>query len=767
MGKFYTPPQGAAYQSQFVKTDLDFMQSRLQKKQDRYDTANVATSSAMAALHEVDTSNERNKAEKDKVMADLTASMDEIKDRYNGDLSEASSELTQFIGNSRKSPFWNLNKKANEESANYKAAIRNNQSKGVESLNYGVNFDVKNDDGTWNSGENIRYDVDAKSDWSKNAQAVIGGIPISSMPATEAEWQDAVKRQGFKGDVRQWITSKGISESDIKDLANNSDVVQTFLTNTPQFKKAHEANLNGYELDGKSVEEAAASYIFGIGAKQQHRLDTYRQQNGQTPGSNSSSSGGGTVLPVTFQEADLQKTNVANDQSVAEDVVSKIREDDILTRDPILNSDYSRGFDEQIKKANEEIAKNEKIISEGPLFNGPYSSNINLAKKDIERYEIGKAAVAEFEAGRGAEISKELSPYYNKYSVFNSGKKKIKATDKGYMKKIIKKLQAEKAAVNHEWVQSKGDKHQTELARNYKVDMYNNTIAAYTDLLEADDTKHLTAMSNIKNFRKDHKIFMQDAMDIKGYTGKFDDLTSSQKRDVYSEAVSYKDKWTRTHARSNEETYVLNESNKPGANLLALVTAGGGSSFSFKDTKSGLYGADGTKSSIAKGALNEYKIKPQSKMAINIGEGTVELQVVKGTGKDAVYQTLKLSGEDLAAQQELESLVYLTAQVQDKVQLSSDAGGYGFINMHSVDDQGFVTVFENGKPTKITGIEVVPVTGKRGEKEIIIHKLSMDNKTKSQRRIFNTKEGSATSKLNKMITKTLGENFAAKYSGAI
>lgn len=146
--------QPTQYQSTFAPADLGVVQHGLEGRQQRYDTANSAWQQSKAQLYD-DPSYDPNA--KQEVVKAIEGNFENVYKSYNGDMGAAVNDLTNMIANSRKNPYFNLNKTALEEQKKYEALKQAYGAKGLEFK--GMKQGLKDEKGNWRKPEDFKAEV--------------------------------------------------------------------------------------------------------------------------------------------------------------------------------------------------------------------------------------------------------------------------------------------------------------------------------------------------------------------------------------------------------------------------------------------------------------------------------------------------------------------------------------------------------------------------------------------------------------------------------
>ncbi len=249
----YQQPATAQYESFFNPIPIDFLQQNLQQHQGRFDQAFAG---ALAA---------KEKAQQESIaLGDTTyrnqlvdqsmKDMDRIaQEKYGGDYGRAAKDISREVTNLRADPFWNSSKHLKEQQALQQKFM-------LEHPDAHLYQDVRNIGA---------YDPDA--------QRLRGEQELTFRAGKKGDWQGSVEKQfaDIKGDqLFSAMEDSGIpgyfKNMTIRDLkpeqlekllADNPNMVESFLTNNPDFERS------GLEIRGLKSHDAvvaeATDFILG------------------------------------------------------------------------------------------------------------------------------------------------------------------------------------------------------------------------------------------------------------------------------------------------------------------------------------------------------------------------------------------------------------------------------------------------------------------------------------------------------------------------
>lgn len=179
--------QPREYVSGFVPTDYNFLAQQAQYHQQRYDQARAMKAQSLADLKSTLYVNEKDKAYRDKLIAELETKFGDISGRYNNDLSAAGNDIVDAISAARGDSFWIANKKALEEKAK-EDELRARY--GSKALAFKTVQGAVDDQGNVRNISDIGAEIQEEMDYVGTAEALWNRIPNTSW---YGGWKDVVK----------------------------------------------------------------------------------------------------------------------------------------------------------------------------------------------------------------------------------------------------------------------------------------------------------------------------------------------------------------------------------------------------------------------------------------------------------------------------------------------------------------------------------------------------------------------------------------------
>jgi len=311
MARYYKQPNTGNPISQFAPTNLGFIQGQIDKSQQRFDLANAAQAKTFSLLNEVDTTNDADRERRDFLIGGLHDKMNEIEERYNGNLGAASSEITNMIANARNDQFWKKNEYANKLNEEYRAE---KQKLGVQGLDFsGPTSAWDPTTQRYRSKEEMGFDLVKRSNREAIRKDLVGGLQASSLSPNSLElaqsWENALAIKNYSSEFIRTAKAQGITPEMIDGLANDESVISSFLSSAPDFIR-EQKELRG-KNDQEVRDEAALFLLGGLKQKEVTRFDVGAQR--RPPPAASS----GPTIPTAGPRAFSVFGTAGNEQNIA------------------------------------------------------------------------------------------------------------------------------------------------------------------------------------------------------------------------------------------------------------------------------------------------------------------------------------------------------------------------------------------------------------------------------------------------------------------
>lgn len=678
---YYRRPIVAKPISTYSPYNIEFVQGQLDKSQNRYDLANQAQAKAFALLNEVDVA-ENDEVRKKQLIDGLHQKYNDIDSRYNGNLAAASSEITNFISNSRRDDFW----KRSEYALKQEELFQQEKAKlGPDALI------GRKPVGSWDEANKrlrpkseIIYDMQKKEDWLGNVNKQFAGLKPSSLTtdgdiAKFKEWQkaagyDTKTINGFP-QFMIYARGQGVTLDAIEGLINDPNVANSFLQTTPSFGYASEHGLSELQQTAtqKGKIQNAQDYMRGVLYPRENITITGGQQ--QKPvGRNISINNAPDVPPPLNTSVSSSIKNPAIDKmrKNAEDLsynyekssvgaLNKYKEglnNDLLTDEQIKAQDSAlyEAFGSDATTGPLKVAG--KLLGNAIRENA--SSTAKSSLKSLEKYE-----------GQIKSLQKSVDNY-----IYNGGTKED-------LEKILNTKEALVSGINND---TRGFSSKTNQGSAIMIGRVINHI---------DDGYLLRAKINYEQIKDHYGPVYNKAL-----------KTSKSPQEAYKRTVElikeYSDKYSQY--TTNDELYtggIVKQGVQKASGIISTLV-GQGNNF-----KNSTYTAHGSSEKEIIGtdiSLPPEKDLNMNTLSFNFEAGTVSI-------KDTDGGTYTYSSEDIAGT-ELSKLLIVPATVLNKT-LDMSKDGYGAFDFGEMNI--IPITYGNGSVGYISGGEI---TDNKNSKEL-------------------------------------------------
>jgi len=708
MGQHYTPPVRRQYMSTFTPTNVGFIQSRLQESQDRYDKANIAQATMFASMNEIETSRSQDEAEKQKLISDLHSKYDNLSERYHGNLAAASSELTNIIGESRKSPFWNLNKRAIKQRDSMEKELQGMHSRGQVPLIYKNSTGVMDENGLYRNPEDISYDLAPRSDWATNGKAVIGGMVNTTLDAKYADFKKIYPKATHE-DFYTMIQKEGISEGIIDEILSNGTMIDSFDEMSPDFARAHQ-EIDSYKkkLEGNTPKEQIREYLKGIAMQKIN--DKLKVTVRAIPKSGSSS--GSLKRPIRPSSAVPTDKQSLVDYKPLTDATGHIRKATTLI--PEATPDGNGLTAKRKSFLKKSIAKAQKEID---YFNDPS----HAGEIPIVGSSLTEAALKKMEAELNYIQPKEVTAVIDEADEYIYGDSKEDGSS------FTKRVQKEK----DDWLNTDPIKNGESESNWENANLVNKRTNTYNSIID----NATVVKADVNKFKSENKTLINSLAEDK-YNKTYSELTPKQRKLVINSTANYLDKFASDHKSGTVTEYSIGTN---GAKKMFGSMKGIFGEYKFIDAGAdgGSYFQPNNKSfKKAKGedlSLGSYERQLDvDAFKINFAEGTLKFAVKKiGVKKEDDPTGVFVMDSKALAKVPVLTAMMNTVKLMHTRYLDPTEKGYKDINLSEssggVNNSGPFKVYisddttsEEGalKEVLITKIKFTSETGKPEDKHI-------------------------------------------------
>lgn len=225
MARFETIASTQGYIPQFAPVDYGFIQGNIDRRQQRIDQATFNLSQTKEKLGQVYAVTPQDQEYLDKMREGIKNDFKSIIQQYDGDISSASNDLTNYIGSMRNDPFWKSNEINQAQWQTYEQARQQYGDQAVQFMKPGsvTKFDETGNYLGVRSPNELIYEVEKKSDSEKIATGIYDNLQADSK----------FKGIDYIGYWAKFDDVKEITDQKIKDVAQQS--ISAFKEADPQF----------------------------------------------------------------------------------------------------------------------------------------------------------------------------------------------------------------------------------------------------------------------------------------------------------------------------------------------------------------------------------------------------------------------------------------------------------------------------------------------------------------------------------------------------
>lgn len=369
----YNQPSTSQYESFFEPIPIEFLQGVAERHQQKYDTAYGSALAGKTAFNEIEVG-DQDLARRNELVENLTNSIEtQVAERYGGDWAKAGKYVARAVSGAREDPFWDLSRSAMKEREKQAQEVARLGDKAyiLEDANRSV-YDPET--GQYNP---VRSQIVNMQDWQDSVRKQFEGLRGSSL--------EGMFRQSGVSGILQATTVEELSDDQLRKLAENPDIVDTFLNNNPGFQQVKEHQ--GYSPE--EIRKEASDYIFGnIRAREYKNVS---RRNISDPGFDPSGGGGGgfgsgTILTNIGEEVNLKSFNR---KEAAQERTNLINQQRTLTNLPTRTDEQNQ----MLNNINTQIAaidRNNKFLFESMQADPNFRLDVDALYDDyVKKNRLG------------------------------------------------------------------------------------------------------------------------------------------------------------------------------------------------------------------------------------------------------------------------------------------------------------------------------------------------------------------------------------------
>lgn len=255
----YNAPTIGQYESFFNPIPIDFIQSELDKRQNRYDAAYAGSLAARDELSNVQVGL-ADLGSKNQIISQGIGDISKmVEEKYGGDWGRASKEVARNISNLRANPFWNAQKEAQKQ-RDIAQELKIKYGSNAMIFNDPTNLSVLDNQGRVRDFSQFQPDIVEKGDWLKTARELLAGLTPDQIPIKLTEAEYGYLRSG---------NIKKIDEDKLNAIISDPTVQASFLARHPEIQRLAtegSAQMRGqFGIGDLTPEEFAQQQLYGAG----------------------------------------------------------------------------------------------------------------------------------------------------------------------------------------------------------------------------------------------------------------------------------------------------------------------------------------------------------------------------------------------------------------------------------------------------------------------------------------------------------------------
>jgi hypothetical protein len=263
----YNEPSIAQYESFFNPIPLEFVQQQFDRRQGAYDEGYGMAIGARDQFGGTKVG-APDMPYKNQLIGQFVNDIDKtVQDQFGGDWGKAAKSVARSVTDMRGNEFWQkaeiMDKRREEERA--LVAKYGPKALKFKSIQNQSVYDPAT--GKLVSPDQMNYDVMERGDWEGSVAKIFAGLKGDQKSILLKKYQNDPEIQNYL----QYGTTEGISDTKLRMLASDKDLVNSFISSNQDFKRAAEelpdyfGSMNTDPVTGKkrSAEDIASDYIYG------------------------------------------------------------------------------------------------------------------------------------------------------------------------------------------------------------------------------------------------------------------------------------------------------------------------------------------------------------------------------------------------------------------------------------------------------------------------------------------------------------------------